>query len=218
MSVRPTRRANRSAVSLRPDVAAGHVTVATLEPRMRQIVNEAARLFNRHGYHLVTMDDIATAVGLQKPSLYHYVRSKDEILALIHRELIDVAVSRLRQRTTKKLSPEERLHAIMTDLLELNATHPGHVRVFFEHHRELPLREQRSIREERDAYAELVEAAIRDGIAAGRFRRVNARIATFAFFGMSNWAYQWFQSAGPLRANEIADIFAELLLNGLRKR
>jgi len=48
--------------------------------RRAEIVEIAARLFDRHGYHSTSMDDIAEAVGLRKPSLYHYFKSKDQIL------------------------------------------------------------------------------------------------------------------------------------------
>jgi len=48
--------------------------------RRRQIIELAADLFDRNGYARVTMEQIALAAGIAKPTLYHYFRAKDEIL------------------------------------------------------------------------------------------------------------------------------------------
>ena len=59
------------------------------DERRKEIIRKAATLFNITGYFNTSMDDIAEAVGLRKPTLYYYVSSKEEILYLIHEELID---------------------------------------------------------------------------------------------------------------------------------
>src|SRR5712692_8666754 len=83
--------------------------------RLRQIVGEAARLFDLRGYHRVAMEDIAAAVGIQKPSLYHYIRSKDEILALIHHEFMDFVLESVGEH--ESLDPEERLRRVIHDII-----------------------------------------------------------------------------------------------------
>ncbi|HZV49960.1 MAG TPA: TetR/AcrR family transcriptional regulator [Candidatus Dormibacteraeota bacterium] len=185
-------------------------------PKLREIVEQAAALFDERGYHRVSMEEIAAAVGIRKPSLYHYVRSKDEILTLIHREFMDLVISRAEARQAVAMSPEQQLLEFMADILELMHTHRGHVRVFFEHHRELPDAEREAVRQERDRYEAMVEAVIRQGIASGAFRPMDARLTTLALFGMCNWAYQWYRRGGPLRTREIAYAFWDLLLRGLR--
>jgi AcrR family transcriptional regulator len=44
-----------------------------------QILHAAKRLFQVHGLHKVTMDDVAKAIGKGRSSLYYYYKSKDEI-------------------------------------------------------------------------------------------------------------------------------------------
>src|SRR5436190_931007 len=51
------------------------------EERRREIVDQAAALFDRRGYHGTSLEDVAASVGLRKASLYHYFRGKDDILA-----------------------------------------------------------------------------------------------------------------------------------------
>src|ERR1700743_2283885 len=56
-----------------------------------QILQAAKRLFQVHGLHKVTMDDVAKAIGKGRSSLYYYYKSKDEIFdAVMHIEIQDM--------------------------------------------------------------------------------------------------------------------------------
>jgi AcrR family transcriptional regulator len=118
----------------------------SVDERRQEIVRTAADLFDRAGYSSTTMEDIAHAVGIAKPTLYHYFKSKDEILFWIHEEFIDLLINRHEQRLQALLDPNQLLLEVMADILELMETHRGHVRVFFEHHRELPILDRETIR------------------------------------------------------------------------
>ncbi len=134
----------------------------------------------------------------------------------IHEEFIDLLISRQTDRAEMGLEPSEIITEVMSDILELMDTHRGHVRVFFEHHRELPPKYRKSITAKRDSYQDGVEAAIIDGIERGDFRKLDSSLATLGLFGMCNWAYQWYRKDGIRSSNEIALFFAELFLRGVR--
>lgn len=180
------------------------------------MVAQAADLFDRAGYHTTNVAQVAEAVGLRKPTLYHYFSGKDEILFWIHEEFIDLLIEKHRARG--ELPAAEALLAIMVDVLDLMRTHRGHVRVFFEHYRELSDADRATIAAKRDTYSLLVEDVVVRGIETGEFRDVDARLTTLAVFGMCNWAYQWFKVEGPLEPAGVAAFFHDLLLNGLRRR
>jgi AcrR family transcriptional regulator len=183
--------------------------------RRAEVIREAANLFDERGYNATSMEDIAEAVGLRKPTLYHYFRSKDEILVWIHQEFIDLLIARQERRAELSMGPEQLLLEIMGDILELIDTHPGHVRAFYEHQRELPDSAHAEMAKKRARYEDGVIATIQRGVDEGVFRRVDAKLATLAVFGVCNWAYQWYREGGALRAREIAYVFWDLLLNGL---
>lgn len=184
--------------------------------RRREIVAQAAELFDRSGYHTANVSAVAEAAGMRKPTLYHYFSSKDEILFEIHEEFIDRLIEKERGR--RGLPAREALLEVMADVLELMRTHRGHVRVFFEHYRELSEADQETIRAKRDGYQASVEAIVRRGIEAGEFRDVDPRLTTLAVFGMCNWAYQWYRPDGPLSTREIAERYFDLLFEGLARR
>lgn len=188
---------------------------ATADVRRREIVDLAAGLFDVRGYDRVTMDDIAAAAGIAKPTLYHYFKSKDQILYWVHEAFIDLLISRHEQRLTTGLTPPQLLLEVMADILELMESHRGHVRVFFEHHRELPEPGRATILERRDRYSQMVRDVLQSGMDAGDFRKGDVHLAAFAVFGMCNWAYQWYQAGGSLRTRQIAYQFWDYVVYGL---
>ena len=183
--------------------------------RRQQIISLAAGLFDKSGYTNTTMDDIAREVGVAKPTLYHYFPSKDDILHAIHEEFIDLLISRHEARAGTGLRPEQLLLEAMADILELMETHRGHVRVFFEHHRELPAEARGPIRVKRDRYEKIVEDLIGEGIEMGVLRQTDAHLATLATFGMCNWAYQWYRPGGALTTDDVAYKLWRLAMGGI---
>jgi len=190
-------------------------TSTNAEARRRQIVDEAARLFDSAGYHRVNMDDIAREVGIAKPTLYHYFRSKDEILYGIYNTFLDVLIDRHAARMQAGLDSRQLLLEVMTDILELMETHRGHVRALFEHHEELTPENWEIIRAKRDRYQGMVQSVIADGVASGELRNVDPPFATLAILGMCNWAYQWYRKDGPIRPREVAYTFWNMIVYGL---
>jgi len=61
------------------------------ELQRETILARAAGLFARRGYTATTMNEVAEACGVSKPSLYHYVRDKHQLLA----EIAEAHVARL---------------------------------------------------------------------------------------------------------------------------
>jgi len=199
-----------------PTAAASRRRSMTTAERRHQIIESAAKLFDAHGYGNASMEDVAASVSIAKATLYHYFPSKEEILRSIHEEFIQLLIDKYMQRVTSGLEPEELVLGAMKDILSLMVTHRGYVRVFFEHHRELPAEARRYVTSQRDAYETLVQSAIGAGQARGTFAATtDTKMITLALFGMCNWAYQWFDESVRYTADEVAETFWQLLLNGI---
>ena len=188
------------------------------DTRRKQVVAHAAELFDKAGYHATNMTQLARGVGLKKPTLYNYFAAKNEILFWIHEEFIDLLISKSEARSGDDFSPTAQLRLVMADILELMDTHRGHVRVFFEHHRELSVEQQEAIRTKRDQYHLSVKGIVQAGIRAGEFRDLEPSLVTLALFGTCNWAYQWYQNDGAYASEQISEFFFDLLFEGLKAR
>jgi AcrR family transcriptional regulator len=185
-------------------------------PRRAQIIEIAAELFDRNGYHDTTMQAIADQAGVRKASLYYYFRSKDDILAELHQTLAGVVVDRQRQRRAAgELGPREQLRAMMRDVVGLGETHPGYLRIFFESHRELPPAVREVMAGQRADYHRMVRDVLAAGVASGEFVTADPELASLAALSLMNWTYQWFDRSGRLTAADVADRFYAILLDGI---
>src|SRR3990167_9726784 len=74
-----------------------------------RILAEAARIFNRLGYHGATLDDVARALGATKAALYYYVANKEELLFQCCRVPIEIGLEGIRRAQEQAEAPDERL-------------------------------------------------------------------------------------------------------------
>lgn len=86
----------------------------------QQIIQAAQQLFQRHGLHKVTMDDVAKEIGKRRSSLYYYYKSKEEILdAAIDVEMREM-IGEITQAVNQAVGLEARLQAYFTARLKIS--------------------------------------------------------------------------------------------------
>lgn len=195
---------------------AGNELLGSHQARRAQIMARAVELFDVGGYHMTSMEDLAAAVGIAKPSLYHYFKSKGDILYAVLDGLIDLVLSDHDARVTADpdAEPEVLLQGIIGDIVKSTRAHQAYVRVFYENLRNLDPQQQRAIRVKRDEYADIVTSLIRQGCARGDFD-CDPTVAMFALFGMCNWTYQWYDASGPITPDELAHQFWNIFRSGI---
>jgi AcrR family transcriptional regulator len=188
---------------------------ARTDARRQEVVERAAELFDESGYFQTSLEDIASAVGLRKATLYHYFEGKDDILNSIHEGFLRTTMAREEARARYRLPPAQHLLEIVADTLDVIAERRGHIRVFIEHFRELDPDAQKEIAAKRAEYSEMVEAVIREGMEVGAFRKMDPRLAVLAVFGVCNWAYQWLDPDSDPAPRETAYALWDLLMRGV---
>lgn len=87
-----------------------------------QILQAARQLFQQHGLHKVTMDDVAKAIGKGRSSLYYYYKSKDEIFDAVMDAEIAAILAQVTKAVEQASSLEEKIRAFfVTKLLMLRS-------------------------------------------------------------------------------------------------
>src|ERR671937_1165782 len=99
------------------------------EDKRRLILAAAVRVFARKGFHAARVGDIAEEAGVAHGLLYHYFRSKDEVLETIFKETwADIlAAARMIEETDEPA--RDRLAGIAKILLRSWRRDPDLVRV-----------------------------------------------------------------------------------------
>ncbi|WP_079168006.1 TetR/AcrR family transcriptional regulator [Streptomyces colonosanans] len=178
----------------------------------------AAQLFARKGYRATTLEDIAGELGLKKASLYHYIRSKDELLADIYQQIFDRIEAAVAPLAALDLPVDERLRRMVHAHIAVVTAELPSLSVAFSEESELPTELQRGIRHRKRAHEALFEKVIAEGQRQGVFRPGSVRLMVLALLGMCNWIYKWHRpdAADPGAVEEIAAEFALILESGIR--
>ena len=179
------------------------------------ILKSAARAFRRLGYHGATVEQIAAALHMKKGNLYYYFKNKEEILYACHQYSLDQLNQLLDEVQHSDAGADEKLrrlivafvHTILEELhgtalfLNLDALSPAHLK---------------AVIVRRDKFDHGVRQVVAEGMEAGVFMRGNPKLLAFALFGAVNWIPRWYNPDGTSSSQEIADLFADFFIAGLR--
>ena len=187
--------------------------------RKQVIIETAAKLFHQKGYRSATLDDVAKALGVTKPALYHYVSSKEEVLSEIYLQALESFFDTIYEINEMDLSPPEKMrlfiHRHLKTVVIQNLTM---FTVFFSEENQLPKTDFDKIHKEKLKFTKVVTSIIEDGITQGYFRKVNSKLYANAVIGMCNWLYRWYSPENSIfSADEIIEQFTGLIEGGLLK-
>jgi TetR/AcrR family transcriptional regulator, cholesterol catabolism regulator len=186
-------------------------------PREAELHATATRLFRQRGYHATSMQDLGEALGMNRGSLYHYIRGKDELLWAILNRALDLLERRVLPLLDADRPPVDRLRAAIREHLRVAAEHADELSLIQIELRALARERQREIIARRDAYERRWRRTLEAGIADGSLREFDVRLAGIGILSACNWFTQWYRPNGRQSVDEIADAFAELFLGGLRR-
>ena len=181
------------------------------------LLREAATAFSARGYHNTSLDDVAAALGVTKAALYHYVRSKQEILFECHMMSLDIGDEAMKYARTHGRTGYERLTMLARRYIELITGEMGRIAVLAEYHA-LDDESKAVIGARRDRWERDMRAMLAEGIEDGSIRAVDAKLAVFFFMGAVNWMTRWFRPDGSASGADIAAAFSELLGEAVRAR
>ena len=184
--------------------------------RREAIVDASAAAFAQRGYHATGIAELCTVNELGKGAFYHYIGSKEELLAAIHDRVMDEVMAGADRVAAAAGSPAEQLAQLGRELLEVIFRYPDHVWVFLHEFPALTGERAERFRVRRRAYEQRVEAVLQAGIDAGQLRPVDPRLTALAWLGMHNYTYLWLQPRRDrLTAGDVASPFADLFLHGI---
>jgi AcrR family transcriptional regulator len=186
------------------------------QDRRRAVLDAAVRVFGERGYRAASMQDIAAGVGLSKPSLYHYVQSKEQVLVELYEEVMDDTLRAARSIVEADLAPLEALREVVIQRVVYTCENQSLLRVFFEEEAELPREQLANVLHARREYEGTIIAMARRGQADGSLvLPATPQIFVYALLGAANWVYKWYDPAGPLSPRALGEQIADAVLGGV---
>ena len=194
---------------------------ASEEPnRLNQIYYVAAKIFCDKGYDATSMSDIADAVGITKAGIYHYVKSKQDLLFAIMNFGMDRLEIQVITPARAVIDAEQRLRAILRNhaLLIIEGSRPegySPLTVLNDEMAGLTPAHRRKVQLRKRAYLNLLRDTLRQLKDEGKLKDVDATVAAFSLFGMLLWLSRWYKPDGRLTGEEVANEIEKIALGGL---
>jgi len=180
-----------------------------------RILTEAARIFNRLGYHGTTLDDVARALGVSKAALYNHVASKEELLFQCCKVPIEIGLEGIRRAQVEATEPDEQLRQALAAYIEGITDHLRGSVVILEEGALAP-EHAREVKAGREEYERQLRGIIVRGVEADVFVACDPPIVGFALLGAMNWIPKWYRPDGRRSGREIAKILSSYLVRGLQ--
>jgi AcrR family transcriptional regulator len=185
------------------------------DQKLEFILRTAARIFAEKSYHSTSMRDISRATEVSLAGLYHYCKSKEELLFLIQDNCFGRVLERLEQRLAEVTDPVQKLRIFIDNHLAFFAANMAEMKVLSHEadslagdlYTHVSGKKQRYTKLAREILEELQQQQSPDN-------RVDLTAATYALFGMMNWIYNWYDPQGKLKVSELVENLSRLFLHG----
>ena len=183
------------------------------DQKLEHILRTSARIFAEKSYHSTSMRDIARATGVSLAGLYHYCKSKEELLFLIQDHCFARVLERFEERIKGVDDPLTRLHIFIDNHLSFFAANMAEMKVLSHEAESLEGELHRHVSTKKERYARRARKILREIQDERNQQPVDLTVATYALFGMMNWIYNWYDPRGKLSINQLVDNITRLFLN-----
>lgn len=177
------------------------------------IINAAANLFYERGFEGTTLDDIAAALGVTKPFIYRYFRSKHSILErLFDKAYEDLYETVTRFHTSGETDAVRRFEHFISAYVRQNLTRRAFTSIVLAEEKSFSAEKIADMRRKHRSFDELLTSLIADGVRAGAFNVDDAAITSLAISGMVRWTHRWYSPNGRLSADELCEKLTRMAL------
>ena len=174
-------------------------------------------MFNERGFHATSLDDVAASLGISKPTIYHYLGNKEQVLL----ECVTLGLNQLLDAAAEARASDgtgaARLASFLRRYAEINMDDFGRCVIRTGDSALSPdgVRKFRALKREIDT---AMRDLIAEGIADGSIADVDARMLAFALAGALNWPAYWHSPDGPQNPDQLSRVIVDLLAQGFIPR
>jgi AcrR family transcriptional regulator len=186
-------------------------TISDHAAKRLAILEGAAEVFVRRGFAAGTTKEIAAEVGLSQPAIYHYVGSKHDLLREIALHVDEEMNGALARGLAVSEEPGRQLRGIIHEFTAAVVRDRRAFAVFWQELYSLPEDVRTRIAEDERAFVGAVAAIVEALQADHRMPPGSPLVLAEAVLSMPSWMYHWYRPAGPLSAQEIAELYCRLV-------
>ena len=181
--------------------------------RRDDVIEAAIRVFHQKGYASASIQDVADEVGVLKGSLYHYIDSKDDLLARIFEDSAGHFTAMVGEASGLDEQPVEWLRSFARACSLWYLQNIERVTIYVTEWKHLTGKRLKEVVLIREDYERRLAGLIGEVVEAGEATpELDVNYATYFIFGALNGLPTWYRRRGPDSAERIADAYAELIV------
>jgi AcrR family transcriptional regulator len=181
--------------------------------KQKQISAVAAELISSEGYQGTSLQKIADKVGVHKSTLFHYIKSKEDLLVHILEQSGDNLTANLEKISSfEESEPVEKLRAAFENHLSSVIEDIGGLNIYLHELKMLPPKYRKIYTQKRRNYEKYFENVVTEMKNKGYFEGLDAKVITFGILGMLNSIPRWYRPEGRLTIKEVSDILFKMIV------
>jgi AcrR family transcriptional regulator len=181
------------------------------------VIRAAAHAFKEHGFHNTSLESIAAALEVTKPTIYYYVASKEQLLFECFVAGLEPIRAALNEAKSSRAPVRNRLNGVLRQYAQAMASEFGWCMVRAEH-QDLSRAMSSEVRALKAEIDQGIRRLVREGVRDGSIRACDVRMTAFALAGALNWIAHWYREQRSMSAEQIAEAFVDLFEQGLMPR
>jgi TetR/AcrR family transcriptional regulator, cholesterol catabolism regulator len=146
--------------------------------------------------------------------MYHYFKSKTEILFAILSDFMDRVVGEIERDLASIDGPEGKLSFLIRRHVEIYVGHMNAARVLLKEAHSLPSKDLSKIKAKERRYYAVVAQVVGELLGA-RVGKDVVTAVTFSLLGTCNWIYSWYDPGGPIDPERLSEIILAIFSQGV---
>ncbi|ART50390.1 TetR family transcriptional regulator [Acidovorax carolinensis] len=187
------------------------------EAKRNAVLHAAAQLFNERGFHATSLDDIAARLSVTKPTLYYYVKNKDEILLQCVSQGLQMTLEGIEASRQAGGNAVDQLRACMQVYADIVMQPFGMclIRVGDE---EVPEPSRTELRRMKSEIDQAFRRLVAQGVQEGSLAPCDPKMSAFMIAGALSWIGRWYQPGGEYTPEQVAQQCIATLCDGVLRR
>ena len=187
------------------------------EAKRNAVLQAAAQLFNERGFHATSLDDIAARLNVSKPTLYYYVKNKDEILLQCVSQGLTMMLEGIAASRAAGGKAIDQLMTCMQVYARIVTQDFGMclIRVGDE---QVPPESRKELRRLKSAIDQEFRRLVAEGVQEGSLAPCDPKMTAFVIAGALSWIGRWYQPGGEYTPEQVAEQCIATLCDGVLRR
>jgi AcrR family transcriptional regulator len=186
--------------------------MAKRENKKEQLKNRAVELMLKGSYESTSMRDLAKAVGIQAPGIYHYFDSKEDILREINDESWAMFREHILSEVEAREDPEDKIRVYIRNMIKYQLL-LGQIAFVVDDTRSLEF--IKSTKTRYPEIAHLVRDILADLTASkGIDNGIDPTVAAHILNAAISRIYRWYDPKGRISLDELTDQVTRLFFRG----